>query len=157
MFEAGWNLHRIEKGAFPGTLLGEVKFPNSVCFINGRAFDRKLLKSVLLYACPTTFIIRGELVEDVSRGTRIRYFGSPVSFEMANSVETVREWAFVEGKLNGAIMIPRSVEVLTGLCFLSCESLHRMTIEAGSVLREIRKGAFINGTSKSFVIPAFLA
>jgi hypothetical protein len=119
MFETESNLKRIERFAFDGMLLSEVKFPNSVRFIDGRARP-KLPKFVLFHPCPTNFRVRGVMLEDTSGSALIRCLGHPVSLVMPQLIETIGDGYFMEN-----------------------ETLESIAFEADSGLRRIGEEAFV--------------
>jgi hypothetical protein len=181
-FESGPQLRRIEADSFAGAPLTEFELPNSIRFISGRAFDRKVLKSISIHSCPTHFRFRDGMLEDASGRRLVRYFGSALSlvigrsvemigdacfkshetlasvvFESDSILERIGESAFANGKLMGAIVLPRSVRMLARFCFCGCESLSSVRFESGSMLSEIGEFAFAQCGLTDIVIPASVA
>jgi hypothetical protein len=69
-------------------------------------------------------------------------------------LQRIGEEAFVEVKLKGTVVLPRSIGVLSCGCFLGCQLLETVIFESGSVLREIGEYAFGGSGLMSIVIPA---
>jgi hypothetical protein len=104
---------------FSDPVLKEIKFPNSVRFITALSFDQQILQSVFFDYSPTNFMVRCEMVEDISTKTLISYLGSGVSLVIGKSVETIGYSCFERNKTFGNI-----------------------AFEPGSVLQQIGESAF---------------
>jgi hypothetical protein len=180
-FGSDSKLEQIDELAFSHSGLKTIIIPSHIRVIAGSAFAACLLEFVSMSSEESDFRVFGELLEDASGSSLIRYFGglesvvlsgsftvlgkscflecasvSFVAFELNSKLTRIEEEAFCASSL-AAITIPSSVQVLGPSCFSLCKSLISVTFEPGSKLERVDEGAFAKSGIQTIDIPSSVA
>jgi hypothetical protein len=152
--------------------------PGGVVFLSGLAFGNETLQLISFSPLSPNFTVKGKMVQDVSGGHLIRYFGHESEFEIANTIEVICEgcfanckWltmikfesdsklsridkkAFFESGLK-SLRLPASVQVICKACFSGCRALESISFESDSKLLQIGHSAFSGTKLRSIHHPA---
>jgi putative transposon-encoded protein len=128
IFEAPSSLKEIGRVAFYLSAVRSIEIPEKCNVLDG-ALHR--MKSVSVSGRNPFFIAEGETIISVDKKKLIHYFGS-----------------------SSRIVIPKSVEVIGGLCFLYRHSMSEVIFEGNSKLKRIDESAFWWTALKSIRITA---
>jgi hypothetical protein len=125
------RLIRIDKKAFAWSGLVSLTLPQSLEFVDGRAFDGCHVQSVKIAAGNRHLEMRDGFLVGIIDQRLIRYFGP-----------------------NHDVKVPNDILILGKYCFFNCSNLTSISFGAGCNLKSIEHCAILNTDLASFEIPA---